>query len=115
MIFLMRLVVSGHSMEPTFKPGQSLLVSAVPYIFRKPKTGDVVVIKDPRDGRLLLKRIKKIRVYSSSERSESRSSRQARTIRVEEFFVSGDNPAASTDSKTFGTISQKMILGRTLS
>lgn len=95
MIFLMRFVVSGHSMEPTFKPGEALLVSSIPYLFTQPKVGDVVVIKDPRDARLLLKRIKKI------EKGK--------------FFVSGDNHRASTDSKTFGAIPDKSILGKVLS
>lgn len=87
----MRFIVKGSSMEPTFKEGQVLLVSSIPYLFAKPKFGDVVVIKDPRNGRLLLKRIKK---------------------KVgDKYFVAGDNPTASTDSRTFGQIGKSLILG----
>lgn len=94
MILLMRFRVSGHSMEPTFKEGQILLVSSIPYLFQKRKVGDVVVIKDPRDGRLLLKRI---------EKKEK-----------DKYFVAGDNPASSTDSRTFGPIPRKNILGKVI-
>ncbi len=102
MILLMRFVVSGRSMEPTFKPNQTLLVSSIPYFFREPKVGEVVVVKDPRDpstssgqgGRLLLKRIDK--------------------KRKEEYFVVGDNPKQSTDSKDFGWITNKEIIGKVI-
>lgn len=102
MILLMPFKVSGRSMEPTFKEGQTLLVSSLPYFFQQPKVGDVVVIKDPRDpstssgqdGRLLLKRIKK--------------------KEKDKYFVAGDNPQASTDSRTFGAIKKENILGRVI-
>lgn len=102
MILLSLFKVSGHSMEPTFKEGQVLLVSSVPYFFQQPKVGDVVVIKGPRDpstnsgqgGRLLLKRIKK--------------------KEKDKYFVAGDNPQASTDSRTFGVIIKDNILGKVI-
>lgn len=93
----MRFVVRGQSMEPTFREGQTLLVSSIPYLFRQPGIGDIVVVKDPRDGRLLLKRI----VTFVPSRIRPR----------EEYFVSGDNPSASTDSRIFGPITNKNILG----
>lgn len=95
MILLMRFMVSGQSMKSTFREGQTLLVSSIPYLFRQPGIGDIVVVKDPRDGRRLLKRIVDIRPR-------------------EEYFVSGDNPSASTDSRRFGVVSRKMILGKVL-
>ena len=94
MILLMRFIVSGHSMEPTFKEGQTVLVSSIPYLFGGPKVGDVVVIKNSRDGRLLLKRVKK---------RESK-----------EYVVAGDNPEVSTDSRTFGPVLRKNILGKVI-
>lgn len=88
-------------MEPTFKEGQILLVSSIPYFFRQPKVGEVVVVKDPRDpsassgqgGRLLLKRIQKCHPRMT-------------------FEVAGDNPNFSTDSRTFGVIARENILGK---
>lgn len=94
MIFLMRFKVEGRSMEPTFPPGTTLLASSIPYIFIQPKITDVVVINDPRTGRLLLKRITK--------------------KGKNQFFVAGDNPGSSTDSRTFGPISKEMIVGKVI-
>jgi len=90
----MRFVVSGQSMEPSFAAGDKLFVSRLAYKFIKPRVGDVIVINDPRDGRRMVKRI----------------------LRVEngEYFIKGDNPARSTDSRKFGTIPRSAILGRVL-
>lgn len=88
----MRFVVSGHSMEPSFVTGDRLFVSKLVYKFMKPRVGDVIVLNDPRDGRRVLKRI--LRVAG------------------EKYFVSGDNPAQSTDSRKFGTIPVEAILGK---
>ena len=122
MNLLMLFRVSGHSMEPTFKPGQTVLVSSIPYIFTEPKVSDVVVIKDPQDGKPLLKRIIRIDNYSSSDPpagGESRSlrqdsSRQARTIREDQYFVAGDNRRDSIDSRTFGEITKATIVGKVI-
>ncbi|MBI2036436.1 nickel-type superoxide dismutase maturation protease [Candidatus Microgenomates bacterium] len=90
----MRFVVSGHSMEPNFQEGQTVLVSYLPYLFRPPKISDVVVIKDPRSRRLLLKRIT--------------------NTKSKKYFVAGDNPKSSTDSRTFGSINKENILGKVI-
>ena len=81
-------------MEPAFKEGKTLFVSSIPFLFQKPKVGDAVVVKDPRDGRLLLKRITK--------------------IENGKFFVAGDNTKSSTDSRIFGVISKNHILGKVI-
>lgn len=88
------LTVSGTSMVPTLKPGKKVLVSKLPYFFRTPHIGDIVAIYDPRDKKILVKRIKK---DSSGE-----------------FFVMGDNKKESTDSRTFGWIKKKDIIGKVI-
>ncbi|MBI2592721.1 MAG: nickel-type superoxide dismutase maturation protease [Candidatus Colwellbacteria bacterium] len=93
-MFLSRFIVSGRSMEPVFREGGKLLVSNLIYKFRGPKADEVVVLKDPRDGRLILKRIKE--------------------VRGDEYFVSGDNEGESTDSRSFGWITKKDVLGKVL-
>ena len=90
----MRFVVSGKSMEPRFYNGDKLLVSKSFYKLRKAKVGDSVVIKDPRDGRLILKRIE--------------------SIEGKKYFVRGDNVEWSTDSREFGAISKKSIIGKVI-
>lgn len=90
----MRFVVSGRSMEPAFSSGQILLVSFLPYLFQSPKIRDVVVMKDPRNGKFLLKRIIQ--------------------INQEKYFVEGDNKKESTDSRVFGLLDKKNIVGKVL-
>lgn len=89
MLLLNRFKISGHSMEPNLKFGDEVLVSGVPYLFKEPAIGEVVVFKS--SGKFILKRIK--------ER------------KGESFLVKGDN---ATDSKEFGWIKRSEILGKVI-
>lgn len=79
-------------MEPTYSPGDKLFVSKFVYRFRVPRAGDVVVLHDPRTGRLVLKRIER--------------------IEGKKYFVAGDNPGESTDSRRFGAVPRDSIIGK---
>lgn len=83
--------VVGKSMEPEYLDGQVVLVSkrAVKSGFREK---DVVVALDPRDGRLILKRVERI-----SETGVT---------------LVGDNLPESTDSRTFGLVQKANIIGK---
>lgn len=87
--------ISGDSMEPTIHCGSFAGVNRLAYIINKPKIGDVVAFRDPRDGKILIKRIT--------------------DIKNDEYFVEGDNKSASTDSRKFGMISYKSIIGKLIS
>lgn len=76
-------------MEPSFKMNQKVLVSRLPYLFKSPKVGEVVVFKDYKSEKLILKRIKK--------------------IFNKKYLVAGDN---KYDSKDFGWIEKKDIYGK---
>jgi nickel-type superoxide dismutase maturation protease len=89
-----RFIVSGKSMEPSFGSGDRLLVCKFIYGLWKPRAGDAIVLRDPRDGRLLLKRIAE--------------------ILPDGYFVKGDNENESTDSRTFGLAAKKDIVGRVI-
>lgn len=90
---LLRFKVLGHSMEPTIRSGQTVLVSWIPYLFSKPKLEDVIALWE-RDEKVLIKRISK--------------------IDKDEYFVKGDNKIDSLDSKDFGWIGRKKIVGKVI-
>ncbi|PIR98156.1 MAG: nickel-type superoxide dismutase maturation protease [Candidatus Colwellbacteria bacterium CG10_big_fil_rev_8_21_14_0_10_42_22] len=90
----MRFVVYGNSMEPTYPSGSKIFVSKLFYKLIKPKVGDAIVLKDPRDGRLILKRVK--------------------SIKKNIFRVEGDNHRSSTDSRVFGEINKEHIIGKAI-
>ena len=82
--------VRGRSMAPTLLPGDRLLVIRLP-----PRVGDVVLAADPRaPERELIKRVAAL---------------DAAGVRLR-----GDNPAASTDERTFGVVSPETVAWRVL-
>ena len=81
-------------MEPALSPGERVFVNRTAYWFSKPRSGDLVVVRDPRQhDRLLLKRID-------------------RPAEAGGWLVLGDNPEVSTDSREFGPVSRELILGK---
>ncbi len=93
-----RYAVEGPSMEPAYNAGDRLLVNRLAYVVRAPAPGDVVVLRDPeRTGHLLLKR-----VATAPEALPGPSL----------VYVLGDNADASRDSRTFGAVPRKLIVGR---
>jgi nickel-type superoxide dismutase maturation protease len=91
MLLLQKYKISGHSMEPFLKNGDLVLVTGLIYIFKNPKINDIVAFR-VSSGKVLIKRI--------------------REIKNGLFFVSGDNKKDSLDSKDFGLISKKSIIGK---
>lgn len=83
----MRFKVADESMYPTLNSGDYLLVNK---FARKFSAGDIVVFKHRE--KFLVKRIEK--------------------ISGDEFFVVGDNDSASNDSRMFGMINKKAMIGK---
>jgi signal peptidase I len=92
-----RVEVDGPSMAPTLVPGDWAL--AVPA--RRVKVGDVVVLGHPeRLGFELVKRI----VAGPGDLAPDGT-----PLGADMWWVEGDDPATSTDSRTFGPISRSAI------
>ena len=92
-----RVVVDGPSMEPAYHAGNRLLVNRLAYVRRPPRIGDVVVLRDPADDRRLL--IKRIAASPNGSPQQH-------------VWVLGDNAAESRDSRTFGPVPRKRIIGK---
>lgn len=83
-------VVEGDSMLPILKNGDGILIDQD----AKFGVGDIVLSKHPfKKSITLLKRISEIDQNGN-------------------YFLVGDNPSESTDSRTFGALSAKHILGK---
>ena len=89
-----RLRVTGESMLPHLPPGREVLTIDPRHDVRPPQIGDVVVIRHPwQPETLIVKRI-------------------ARMDPDGGCILLGDNPAESTDSRSFGPATPAQILGR---
>lgn len=89
-----RVRVTGSSMLPLLKPNDEVLVDIKAYQQAKPKVGDVVVAKHPEKHNLeIIKRITEV-------------------FQNDRYFLKGDNPAFSTDSRSFGAIDLASLKGR---
>ena len=128
-------IVSGSSMDPTFATGQYLIVDEISYRFNDPVRGDVVILRYPRDpSKFFIKRI----IGLPNETVEIREGvvtimkgdgetitldeeyvkypkedSSTRTLR-DEYFVMGDNRAKSSDSRIWGPVPKRYIVGRAL-
>ena len=86
--------IFGHSMYPTFCEGDIVLINKLSFVFQKPRLKDIVAVKDPRDGKILIKRIAR--------------------IQDNQYFVEGDNKLHSTDSREFGMLKKRDIVGKVI-
>ncbi|MBO0731739.1 MAG: nickel-type superoxide dismutase maturation protease [Acidimicrobiaceae bacterium] len=86
---VVRMEVAGESMLPAFEPGDRVVALRC----RRLAPGDAVVLRDPRKPeRLVLKRVA-----------------AAGPAGID---VRGDNPAASTDSRQWGSVAAGAVIGR---
>ena len=81
-------------MLPLFKPDEELLVDLRAYVDHSPQVGDIVLTLHPKKDQLkIIKRVSAILPDGGIE-------------------ISGDNPAASTDSREWGPFERHQILGK---
>ncbi|MFH1611695.1 MAG: signal peptidase I [bacterium] len=130
--------VSGASMEPNFENGQYLVINEIGYRFESPQRGDVIVFKYPFNPKqYFIKRIiglpnetveikdGRIFIYNDQNQDgffldesvyspdEIKNNGIARYILEEnDYFVLGDNRDASSDSRNWGLLNKKYIIGK---
>lgn len=129
--------VQGHSMDPNFADGEYLLTDKLSYRFGKPERGDVIVFAAPPSKRDdYIKRIVGLpgeSVMISNNKilinkdvldekyiPEDFVTRPGAylgpdtpiTLKENEYFVVGDNRDHSSDSRSWGPINRKDIVGK---
>ncbi len=128
-------IVKGESMSPNFEQGDYLIVDEISYRFADPERGDVIIFNYPKDpGQRFIKRIiglpgetinisgGMVEISKSGQETildEEYLPEDLKTIGsvnvelgADEYFVLGDNRDYSFDSRAWGVVPQKDIIGR---
>jgi signal peptidase I len=90
---MLRLIkISGHSLEPVYRDGDFVLVSKIPILFGRIKTGDVVIFNHKAYG-LMIKMVERI------------------DLQADRIYVVGLHDD-SMDSRTFGPVGKRDLAGK---
>lgn len=129
--------VKGASMEPNFFDHEYLVIDELSYRFHQPQRGDIVVFHYPNDPKsYFIKRViglpgetveiadGQVKIYNDKYPNglvldehvyldDVYTAQTKRvTLKADEYYVLGDNRPSSLDSRYFGPISEKVIVGR---
>lgn len=135
-------LVKGASMEPNFHDGDYLIIDELSYRLRNPERGEVIVFHYPFDpSQRFIKRVIGLPgetvavkngqvdittgdgstvvlpepyvqgIYTSTGDAISNA---GLILKSDEYFVLGDNRTHSFDSREWGMVNRKFIIGRTV-
>ncbi len=132
-------IVSGASMSPTFETGQYLIIDQLSYRFEAPHRGDVVVFKYPNDpDKYFIKRViglpgetvevrgdqiiikdtvagtEQVLTEPYLPKTSGNFGNVTERLDPNEYFVMGDNRDQSSDSRQWGPVADRFIIGRAL-
>ncbi len=128
-------VVDGESMHPTFENMDYLIVDELVYDFHKPERGDVIVFRYPNDpsifyikriiglpgetvsishGKVTITKVDGMKVTLNEPYvvNEDATYSNSVTLSKSQYFVMGDNRPNSSDSRVWGPLPAKDIIGR---
>jgi signal peptidase I len=128
-------IVEGSSMDPTFKTADYLIVDQLSKRFEEPSREAVLIIRYPKDpSKFFIKRLiglpgetveivgGEVTIYKDGEEEGYKlnepyvvyQKKENFVIKLEEdeYFVMGDNRAGSSDSRIWGPVPKKYIIGR---
>lgn len=123
-------VVRGASMEPTLHNNERLIANKISYRFESPKRSEIIIFKPPLEiKRNYIKRIIGIpgdkieiikgEIYLNDNKLEEnyieyKSYEDVFAILVpdDSFFVLGDNRSNSSDSRYWGFVPRKNVVGK---
>jgi signal peptidase I len=132
--------VKGASMEPNFHDHEYLIINEISYRFGEPQRGDIIVFRYPKDpSQYFIKRIiglpgEKIKIkdnkvyiyndkypnglelnedmYLTDEEDTPNLGKTEFILEQGEYFVLGDNRGSSLDSRRFGPVPRRLIIGK---
>lgn len=125
-----RYRVEGHSMLPTLKEEEYLIINKLSYYLDEPQRGDIIVLHYPRDrSREYIKRIiglpgdvvelgngqVKVNGVILDEpyiKDTPTYRQQTWTVPEDSYFVLGDNRNASSDSRAWSFLPRSDIVGK---
>ncbi len=133
-------IVDMSSMFPTLKNAEIILVNRMAYITDGPLRGDIIVFDPPStsgeyvkrviglpgeyveytggkvwiNGNLFVEEVDKAMTDYSQDMSKVKADSDKLALRLDrdEYFVIGDNRQSSLDSRSFGPIRLKVVIGR---
>lgn len=133
--FIKSVKVVGSSMSPTLQEGGQYLLDRFSLLSREPRRDEIVVIRDPgAPGALAVKRVIALAgesiffkdgfVYVNGKKLDepfllprtmtftyASANEQFITCGKDQYFVLGDNRTRSIDSRSYGPVSRKDVLG----
>ena len=131
-------IVRGASMEPNFQDRQYLIIDEISYYLRTPKRGEAIVFHYPKDpSEFFIKRIiglprekveitgGKVKIFNAAypegftldeeylnPPNHPTRPDSAVTLGDSQYFVLGDNRDFSSDSRFWGVLDKKFMVGR---